>query len=203
MKIYNIEQQTDIWKEVKQGKISGTVAGSVMGSATVRKTALYDLVGERLSIESDSNESDMDRGNRLEPEARKEYEKMTGYTVEQVGFLERKDCKWIGISPDGLIKENGKYTRAIEIKCLCAKNHITAIEENEIPKKYYHQALQYFVVNPDLEVLEFVLYNPLLTKIPMFIFILNRKDLEKEIAEMLAEELKMVEEVNKIVKKYI
>lgn len=203
MKIYdNVEQGGEAWKILKMGKITGTVAKSINGTPLAYKTALYEIVGERLS--ADLNEDNaMERGVELEPVARAEYENITGNKVVTVGFTERDDCKWIGSSPDGLVEVDGKYRIAIEIKCMGAKNHIKAIEENEVPKEYYWQVIQYFVVNDDLDELHFVLYNPDITKKPIHIIKVHRKDVVADIKTSLEAQKQIIQEANGIISKYI
>jgi putative phage-type endonuclease len=203
MLIHKIEQGTPEWHATKLGVISGTVAGSLMGTPVAQEGALYELVGERLSSDIDDSGNAAERGIELEPEARAYFEKVYKTKVETVGFTTREDCRWIGSSPDGLIHDMGKYRAAIEIKCLSARNHIQAIEENEIPKKYCWQVIQYFLVNDDLETLHFVLYNPLLTKIPFHVITISRGDVDADIEKLRAKELETVEKVNKIISKYI
>lgn len=203
MKVYDkVEQGTPEWHQLKLGKVTGTVAKAVNGTPVAYKTVLYEIVGERLSVDVDSDDP-MGNGIELEPKARAEYERRTGNTVTTVGFTEREDCKWIGSSPDGLVESGGKYSVAVEIKCLGSKNHIKAIEENEIPKEYYWQVIQYFVVNDDLLRVDFVLYNPNLTRVPYHCIEVHRADVVDDIAESRKKQDEFIAEVNRIVDKYI
>jgi putative phage-type endonuclease len=203
MKVYNnIEQGSDEWHALKLGKITGTVAKSVMGTPVAYKTALYEIVGERLSTEID-DEDPMGRGVLLEPVARQAYEERTGVKVETVGFTERDDCKWIGSSPDGFVRVGDKYTIALEIKCLGAKNHIRAIEENAVPKEYYWQVIQYFVVNDDLQEVHFVLFNPNITKAKLHLIVVTRDSVKGDIEDALNKQKEFIQEANAIISKYI
>ena len=60
-----------------------------------------------------------ERGNDLEPEARKFYEFERGVEVDEVGFVLRDDGK-TGGSPDGLVEDDG----ILEIKCPMAVKHV-------------------------------------------------------------------------------
>lgn len=53
----------------------------------------------------------MERGHLVESVVKELYHE----PIEEVGFV--KKYPWLGISPDGLIKnQEGKYTKAIEVK---------------------------------------------------------------------------------------
>ncbi len=183
MIIHEVEQKSEKWHELRQGRITGTVLKSILGTPIAREKAFYDILAERLSVESNPDESALDRGVRLENEAIAEYEKRFAVKVQRVGFTERDDNKWIASSPDGLIiDENAKYTRAVEVKCLSSSNHIKAFLEQEIPKEFRPQGIQYFCVNDDLERLDFVFYDSRISEIPMHIITLTRKECEKDIA---------------------
>jgi len=59
-----------------------------------------------------------ERGESLEPEARRAYAFERGLTVETVGFVLRDD-RLVGCSPDGFAGEGG-----LELKCPSAKVHL-------------------------------------------------------------------------------
>jgi predicted phage-related endonuclease len=81
----------------------------------------------------------MEYGLETEPEARKEYETYFGVEVKTAGFIipdeEHKYHYWIGISPDGLLPEEGM----IEIKCPLMRTHFEYIEANKLPAEYRYQ----------------------------------------------------------------
>lgn len=55
------------------------------------------------------------RGSALEPIAREYYSKRIGREVVEIGFVS-SDCGEYGMSPDGVLMNNGKITRVLEIK---------------------------------------------------------------------------------------
>ena len=61
----------------------------------------------------------MERGSRMEPEARAWYEMTRGVDVELAGFVLRDD-RMVGGSPDGLVGDDG----ILEIKCPAIHTHI-------------------------------------------------------------------------------
>lgn len=197
MRIYeDIEQGTEEWLQLRLGKLNGTDNADLLGTAERRETLKYKIIADRLSKSiSDDSENAMDRGSRLEAEARIQYELLTGYTVDEVGLCESEENEEIANSPDGLIQLEEGYTGAIEIKCLTGWKHIKSKLTNEIPKEYRGQVLQYFIVNEDLEWLDFVLYNPDLIKHQLVVIRLTKKNLQKEITEMIERQRVFLEEV--------
>ena len=181
MKQYNeIKQGTLEWHQIRKGKITGTVLKAIMGTTKARQEAIYEIIGERLTVGVDEGyENAMDRGTRLEPDAIAIFELETGKQVERTGFCEDEENSLICNSPDGLI---GK-TEAIETKCMGGKNHVKMWLTNKIPDEYEWQSIQYFVVNHKLETLYFVGYNPDIPVHPIHIIELKRKDVEREIEE--------------------
>lgn len=167
-----------------------------MGSKLVRDNYFYEVLAERLSVSDGQDESAKDRGERLEQFAVEAFEKVTGKIVEQMGFCQHDEHELIGCSPDGLIKNKGKYTEAVEIKCLSSANHLKACLEGRVPIDYFPQVVQYFIVNDDLKTLYFILYDPRVTIKPMFVIEVKRKDIENFIEEYKQKELEFLKEVN-------
>jgi hypothetical protein len=88
-----------------------TSAGKASTSAD---SYINELIAERLTglrVPIYVNEH-MERGTRLEPEAREMYEFITDQKVTEYGFI-LDDSEEFGCSPDGLVGEDG----GIEIKC--------------------------------------------------------------------------------------
>lgn len=210
------------WLGSREGKITGTRAGNLVGASPTKEMMLeilkeggieapktakkddleklltpgaremlmkriqkklgyYELIAERLGVPADG-EFPMERGARLEKEAIEHFREKTGKEVEDsLVIWERNEQPAIAVSPDGYVipKEGIKVTEAIEVKCLKSSLHIKAYIENKIPEEYEDQALQYFVVNDDLEILHFILYDP---RFDMF----NGNDERKVILDYLA-----------------
>jgi len=80
---------------------------------------------------------EMERGTRLEPIARIDFEMRTGIDVEEVGFITNDSFgEHIGCSPDGLI-DGGKG--GLEIKCPKPSTHLEYHREGVLPKDYRAQ----------------------------------------------------------------
>lgn len=174
-----------------------------MGSKKVRDTYFAEILAERLSIDDQMDESPLERGLRLEDQAIAEFEAKTGKIVEKIGFIEKDDNEFTALSPDGLIQVDGLYKEAIEIKCLSSAKHIQAWIKNEIPEDYYPQAIQYFIVNDDLEKLHFILYDPRVMIMPMHIITLNREDIKDDIADYQQKQEEFIAELEQTIEKII
>ena len=182
MKKHDIEQGTPEWHQLRKGKMTGTGLKSIMGTPYAQKEYLYKMIAERLTVgvpEEGEYENAMKRGLRLEGQAIAMFELETGKSVDTVGFCEDDDDPMIANSPDGLIGE----TEAIEVKCLGGGNHVKLWLENEIPKDYIWQVVQYFVVNEKLEKLYFVGYNPDIPQHDLHIIEVTRQEVEDKIVQ--------------------
>lgn len=140
MLIINIEQGTKEWLDTRKGVVTGSrfkdVVTPARGELSKSSTAyMYELVAERMgaTVEFFQNEY-MRRGNELEPQARITYEFIKDCKVEEVGFC-LDDSKLVGVSPDGLIGEEG----GLEIKCPKETTHISYLANGALPLIYKPQ----------------------------------------------------------------
>jgi hypothetical protein len=187
------------WKDARSGRVTGTrLKDLVVKRGTAKKKGFYEIIAERVALPRDPNENVMDRGKTLESEALERFAKETGMVVDgSLVLWEREDNSSIAISPDGFITENGKVTKAVEVKCLNSASHIEAYLTKEIPSEYEYQSKQYFVVNDDLETLYFCFYDPT-TPVDFFFIELHRADIAEEIAELLELERTALLEIEQI-----
>jgi len=197
MKIHrNINQGDPEWLKIRKWVITGTKLKSVMWWPAAQLTQHYELLSEMyIEEEKLSAWEIIERWNLLEPIAKAKYEELTWYKVEEVWFITKEDWHWL--SPDGIIDmwyDEPVYTKAIEIKCPMWKNYIKYLLEDKIPDEYKPQVINYFIVIPDLEELDFIIYNPNVSiEIKdLHIITVTRQDLQKEIknAESKLEEFK-------------
>ena len=171
----DIEQGTDEWRAVRMGKITASIVKSLLtGTYKISKdkkiTLLaYDLAAERITGRTTDGfiSFDMQRGHQEEPIARELYERASGNTVEQVGFIEDGI---IGFSPDGLVGDDG----IIEIKSVQQKFQIKSFAENEIPPQHVVQ-IQTGLLVSGRQWCDFVQYS---NGMPLFI---KRMDRDGEI----------------------
>lgn len=195
--IYNMEQGTEEWLDVKRGKFSASNFSKLFMNESTQgyNDIINQIVFERITGKSPEfyvNEY-MLRGTELEPEARADYEFTTGNKVEQVGFIELNE--WVGVSPDGLIGEDGM----LEVKCPKFSTLINQKLSKKVPKDYYWQMqgqmyvadrmwVDYYVYHPDLD--------PLLLRVER-----NDKDIE-ELRQKLDRAIELAtERINKLKEK--
>ena len=140
-------QGTPEWHDARRGKITGTGFAKVLSTrGETRKNYMRQLTLERktgITAESFSNEA-MEWGTKTEPQARAYYEKIYSVQVVQVGFvdyvpltqvLRTEFGQYVGVSPDGLIDDDG----TIEIKCPNISTHIGYAATKSLPSKYKPQ----------------------------------------------------------------
>lgn len=160
-----IVQQTPEWHEIKHGKIGGTLSdGLFVDSNTLFLDILSQLSEDYEPEEGVFVNDAMQRGNDLEPVARKRLETELGIKFIEYGWLSSGNL--IGISPDGLTEDDKK---GCEIKCPSAKVHTKRVFEDVFPKEYIHQMVHLFTVNPKLEANYFCSFRPENKFNPLFV----------------------------------
>lgn len=157
MTIHQMEQQTPEWFAIKKGKMSASHADAIGNNGKGLETYILTLMSEYYSNGEKENytNKDMDRGNELEDQARSIYAFNTGNEVEKIGFIEQDE--FIGISPDGLVNDDG----LVEIKCPNDLNYFKFLlnGEKEIDSKYIWQMQMQMLVS-GRKWCDFVAYNP-------------------------------------------
>ncbi len=167
MKIHEVQQGSEEWLEMKWGKLSGSRLAKLMTSKHVTDTAFFfELLSERLEDFDPFNESyqskAMEHGTEYEPLARAEYERLTGETISQYGWIELDEN--IGISPDGW---NESTKTGYEIKCPSAATHVKYMQNGGLlVEDYIWQIVMYFIVL-DVEKVKIISYRPENKKIKM------------------------------------
>lgn len=199
MQRLNLEQNTEEWLEWRKGKITGSKLGDIYSSRGTRKIGFYELIADQLSVGSDGEEARA-RGHRLEPEAIEMFEAASGLKVSTGGVWVSDIDERIALSPDGYI-EAEIITHAVEVKCLSGARHIEAIVENKVPKEYECQAIQYFVVNPELQKLYFVLYDDRIAARPLHIIEVTRESLGSKPDDFLKFQLGELAQIDEIVER--
>lgn len=168
MKItHDIEQGSPKWLDMRLGLITCSEISAIRADGAGAQSYINALAYERITGESSSvfegNEWTQ-RGQELEPVARKMYEKKTGATVSMVSFIENKG---FGYSPDGLIYESQPMwpEGAIEIKVKQPAEQIHILRTGEIPKKHMDQLIGGLSC-AELNWIDFISYCP---NLPLFI----------------------------------
>ena len=117
MIILDHEQGSEEWFASRFGRPSASMFSKLITSAGKPSASadkyINELIAERLNgvrVPIYVNEH-MERGTRLEPEAREHYEFITEQKVTEHGFI-LDDSEEFGCSPDGLVGDGG-----LELKC--------------------------------------------------------------------------------------
>ncbi|WP_443090834.1 YqaJ viral recombinase family protein [Basfia succiniciproducens] len=169
------EQGTEEWLTARLGIPTATGISNIVTPAG-KKSASYnaylaELVAESIEGLSETFKSDsMERGNRLEPQARMAYEFETGNDVIQVGGVYLNLDKDLMISPDGLIPN---LKKGLEIKCPKMKTHIKYLLEGGVPTEYIIQVQSALWVT-GYETWDFVSYCPEYQKQTLYIYTAQR-----------------------------
>ena len=117
--------------------MADVLATTKTGPSASRKNYLAQLVAERLTgtpAESFTNGA-MQWGTDTEPFARAAYELKSDLMVDQVGFIDHPTIAMSGMSPDGLVGDDG----LVEIKCPNTATHIDYLIGKKPPSKYVPQ----------------------------------------------------------------
>ena len=170
MKIYNFEQRTEEWYNIRKGKMTASNAEIIIANGKGLETYIYNLMAEYYSSAEKENyiNADMQRGIDLEPEARLEFEFYTDLDVQEVGFIEYNE--FIGVSPDGLVGDDG----LIEIKCPNDSIYFKLLLSNNIKPEYIAQMQMQMYVT-ERQYCYFVSYNPNFEK-SLYIKKINRDE---------------------------
>ena len=141
-------------------------------------------------------------GKLLEPFARECYERMTGFDVAEVGFIEH-DSGGFGCSPDGLVSIHGNLTlcnptsaainatHGIEIKCPVPETHLEWLLAGTLPDKHALQCHAGMAVS-GLNRWDFLSYCP--GEAPLLVTVLRDETterLEDGLKILVAEKAKM------------
>jgi putative phage-type endonuclease len=136
----DISQGSEEWHAMRCGVITASRFKDVLarGKGKTRRSYMVELAGEILTgIPHEGYRSKaMRSGTEREPEARKQYSLMSGYSVEEVAFVTREDVPGVGVSPDCLVVgEPG----IVEIKCPQTNTQLKNWQEQRLPSEYLAQ----------------------------------------------------------------
>lgn len=147
MKIWDgLEQRSEAWFRARAGRPTASAFSNIV-TPTGRDSSKWDDYATELSVQclmptvpvdGFMGNHHTDRGNELEPVARKAFADATGKDVREVGFCVREDGV-VGASPDGLIYEAGEPVAGLEIKCPVPVGHGKTVASGKPPEKYLPQ----------------------------------------------------------------
>lgn len=201
-----MEQRSEEWFKARLGKATGSkfhdaVSFTRSGESAYRRNYRYQLIAERLTGERTEiyTNAAMQWGIDNEDSARLAYEFATGNEVKEEGFITHPEVKDAGISPDGLVGEEG----GVEIKCPEIATHIETLSRKQVPSKYREQVVGAMWVT-GRKWWDFVSYDPRLPEhLQMIVIRVERdeqeiKDFEEKIKDFLREVDKEYERVLKL-----
>lgn len=171
------EQGSEEWLAARLGIPTATGFENIV-TATGKKSASYikymaELIEESILGCGDTFKSDfMERGNKLEPQARAAYEFLTGNDVIQVGGVYLNEDREVMVSPDGLIPN---LKKGLEIKCPKMSTHIRYLLEGGVPAEYVIQVQANLWVT-GYETWDFVSYCPEYQKQTLYLFTAARDE---------------------------
>lgn len=180
---HDIEQGSYEWFKIKLNKITSSRIKKVF--KTDNLTLVDELIREEVTgdwDELDYISPSVQRGIDTEPLAIEVYEKMYSVKTKKIGFIQSDKHEWLGVSPDGIIFENGVPVGGVEIKCPDTKTHIKYIRQDKVPTDYWHQVLSYFLSEPLLQYVDFMSYDDRFVIKPTFIKRVLRSEIEEELA---------------------
>lgn len=184
----NIEQRSIEWNALRLGRIGGSTLKDIIdantghlkddynknGSFKSKTPVLNAIAGVISEIKTGfSNDSEyqseaMEWGSEMEAEV---VEQIENETTFKCGYVTNSSYKYFGLSPDLLSTKTG-----YEIKCPNSKTFALWRMKNELPKDHKVQVMDYFVMIPELEKMELVIYDPRYPDNNIFRFEVYRKD---------------------------
>jgi putative phage-type endonuclease len=195
----SVEQGSDEWRLAKLGHVSASGISALMakGAGKTRQSYLEKIVAERLTQEIGEGftSASMEHGTNTEPYARMEYEVSCETFVTKTGFHKHPTIKWLGVSPDGLVAEDG----LVEIKCPNTSTHLGYIKEGKCPAEYYKQ-IQCQLWVTGRKWCDFVSFDPRIKKESLKLLVVRVQRDEQLIAEMESEVIKFLADVEKYIK---
>ena len=200
-----LEQRSEAWYHIRLGRITATSFSDLMAKKDTKgyNDLITDIAGEILTEKKDESEDytspAMERGVELESEAVKLYEDLFELQVEKIGFItpdeDNEFAEWIGVSPDGLIGEDG----GLEIKCQLRKTHLNYIENGVLPTTYKNQVQASLWVS-GRKWWDFMSYYPEMK--PFIVRVFPDKELHLKYEERLRESILLIKNKIEIYKNY-
>lgn len=196
-----VEQGSDEWLALRLGHVTASNVADVMakgksGEALTRKKYKTRILAERLTGQGQGGftSSAMEWGVEQEPFARMAYEVATNSLVDKTGFWHHPSIQWVGVSPDGLVDNDG----LVEIKCPNTTTHLDYIMDDKVPAEYYKQIqCQLWVTGRSW--CDFISYDPRLPQRNQLFIKRCFRD-EPLMAEMANEVLAFLAEIDEMIK---
>jgi len=195
-------QGSEKWQGARVKKVTASKVTCIMvklkngNPPAGRATYMGQLIAERLTgVKSDSySDSSMQWGTETEPQAIAAYAFLKDVEVVRIAFMDHPTIKLAGMSPDGLVGEDGM----LEIKCPNTSTHIDFLITKMIPKKYQDQ-MQWQMACSGRKWCDYMSFDPRMPEhLNKLIVRVDRDD--KYIQEMEIEVIKFNSEINEKLK---
>ncbi|MDK9366441.1 YqaJ viral recombinase family protein [Lelliottia wanjuensis] len=126
---HSVEQNSPEWFALRSENITASMAGSLLGHNKHSEPleAVFDSLGfNPFGIENTYNHH-FERGHRLEEVGRSLYEARINTNVGQTGFVTNEKYPGLGVSPDGLVGDDG----LVEFKAPAANQFFDPLKKPE------------------------------------------------------------------------
>lgn len=197
-----VEQGSDLWKQLRQGHVTASNIADVMAKgkgeseSITRHKYKMRLLAERIAIapmfDSYSNPA-MEWGIEQEQYACIAYEENKYVLVQRTGFWLHPTIKWLGVSPDRLVGDDG----LIEVKCPNSTTHLDYLMTNKVPAEYVKQ-IQCQLWVTGRQWCDFVSYDSRLRRHNQLLIVRAERN-EELIAEMEVEVKKFLAEIELLI----
>ncbi len=139
MRIIEIAQGSEEWLALRRSKITATDCAAILGKSKYKSPYMVwlDKMGKSKQVDNEA----MERGRRLEPEAREYFSKKLGMKFEPAVVISDEN-PWQMASLDGWNEENGVI---LEIKCP-GEPAFREAQAGKIPEEYVLQCLHQLAV---------------------------------------------------------
>jgi hypothetical protein len=210
MNTADIQQGTQEWIDARLGNVTASRIHCVTAKprrkgqteSTTRANYMSQLAVEILtgkSAEESFENWNMQRGIRLEPEARSEYELRVSEIVTTAGFIKHPLIARAGCSPDALVGSKG----LAQFKCPILRVHgeyVKSAKIKKVPAEYYPQ-VQFELACTWREWNDFVSYNDRFPEHNQLVIVRAERD-EPYIKELEAAVVEFNAEVDELVKEW-
>lgn len=150
-----IEQRTEAWHKQRVGRITGSVAGGVLGLSPWQtpESILRQMVRAYHGAPSEfvTNPA-VEHGTKHERQAMLCYMRETGNHVDDVGFLTYED--WAGASPDGLVDDDAVLELKTPFSCRDGKPFKSIKEQ-----PHYYAQLMFELISSGRRIAHFAQYR--------------------------------------------
>lgn len=189
-------QRTAAWQADRLGKVTGSPVLKVYKKlkngkySAEREKYKYEKIAERLTgvPTSGGTSKAMLRGIDMEVTARERYQRTTNLPVIETGFIPHPLIGMAGVSPDGLVGEDG----LVEIKCPNSATMIEVLLTDYVDEAYFAQ-MQWAMAVTGRQWCDYVVFDDRLPEsMQLYVRRIERddeliKEVEREVRAFIAE----------------